>query len=283
MIFLPARAPFSVYDMSSWSRTIFVPLSILWAKQPGGACPPRAAPRELFHGAPGSDPPPALRPAWGRCSPASIAASSGPSALPGAARCAPRAIDRAAAWMIARFEGSDGLSAILPAMANAALALACLGHAARTTRCMRRGAGRARRAPAAGRRRRAAHAAVPVAGLGHGARLPRAGAGRGCPRGDPAPGPRGVVVDREADPPAGRLGASQRRPPGGWYFEHRNELYPDVDDTCMALMVLRQARADAPEEAQAAAIARGLAWMLGMQNRDGGWASFDRGQRQGRG
>ena len=41
---------------------------------------------------------------------------------------------------------------------------------------------------------------------------------------------------------------SQRNPaaPGGWYFEHRNELYPDVDDTCMALMVLRRARADVP-------------------------------------
>ncbi len=32
-------------------------------------------------------------------------------------------------------------------------------------------------------------------------------------------------------------------PPGGWYFEMRNEFYPDVDDTCMALMVLAQARA----------------------------------------
>jgi squalene-hopene/tetraprenyl-beta-curcumene cyclase len=66
-------------------------------------------------------------------------------------------------------------------------------------------------------------------------------------------------------------------PPGGWYFEHRNEIYPDVDDTCMALMVLRQTRAEGPEETQAAAMARGLAWMLGMQNRDGGWGSFDRG------
>jgi squalene-hopene/tetraprenyl-beta-curcumene cyclase len=65
-------------------------------------------------------------------------------------------------------------------------------------------------------------------------------------------------------------------PPGGWYFEGRNEFYPDVDDTCMALMLLRQARAADPEPAQEEAIARGLAWMLGMQNRDGGWASFDR-------
>jgi len=64
--------------------------------------------------------------------------------------------------------------------------------------------------------------------------------------------------------------------PGGWFFEHRNEFYPDVDDTCMALLVLQNARAREPEAVQHAAIERGLTWMLGMQNSDGGWASFDR-------
>ncbi len=66
-------------------------------------------------------------------------------------------------------------------------------------------------------------------------------------------------------------------PPGGWYFEGQNEFYPDVDDTCMALMVLAQARAGGTPEARAEAMRRGLAWMMGMQNDDGGWASFDRG------
>ncbi len=31
IMFLPSGGPFSVYDMSSWSRTIFVPLSIIYA------------------------------------------------------------------------------------------------------------------------------------------------------------------------------------------------------------------------------------------------------------
>ena len=43
MVFLPGRSPFSIYDMSSWSRTIFVPLSILWAAKP--VCPLPAASR----------------------------------------------------------------------------------------------------------------------------------------------------------------------------------------------------------------------------------------------
>ena len=34
IVFLPGGGPFSVYDMSSWSRTIFVPLSILYAHKP---------------------------------------------------------------------------------------------------------------------------------------------------------------------------------------------------------------------------------------------------------
>ncbi|HVZ35042.1 MAG TPA: prenyltransferase/squalene oxidase repeat-containing protein, partial [Polyangiaceae bacterium] len=55
-----------------------------------------------------------------------------------------------------------------------------------------------------------------------------------------------------------------------------NERYPDVDDTCMALMVLQRARAHEPESVQRDAVARGLAWRVGMQNRDGGFASFDR-------
>jgi squalene-hopene/tetraprenyl-beta-curcumene cyclase len=45
----------------------------------------------------------------------------------------------------------------------------------------------------------------------------------------------------------------------------------------MALMVLAQARAGGTPEARAEAMRRGLTWMMGMQNDDGGWASFDRG------
>jgi squalene-hopene/tetraprenyl-beta-curcumene cyclase len=73
----------------------------------------------------------------------------------------------------------------------------------------------------------------------------------------------------------GDWAVKNRAAPGGWAFEFRNAFYPDVDDTAMALMVLQSGRlADAPEGR--AAVERGLRWMLGMQNRDGGWASFDR-------
>ena len=266
--------------MSSWSRTIFVPLSILWAKKPVRALPDgarRAA--SCFTARPAAIRRPRRARPGARSSPASTAAlKAGERAARAPRALRARAVDRAAAWMIERFAGSDGLSAILPAMSNAALALSCLGH--------REDHPLMREALAAldgllldGRGRRAAHAAVPLAGVGHGPRRPRAGAGRRLPApSDPAAarGPASWLLAKQTRRP-GDWARRNPAPPGGWYFEHRNELYPDVDDTCMALMVLRQARADgARGEAGARPIARGLTWMLGMQNRDGGWAHFDR-------
>jgi squalene-hopene/tetraprenyl-beta-curcumene cyclase len=68
-----------------------------------------------------------------------------------------------------------------------------------------------------------------------------------------------------------------RRPnlaPGGWAFEFANDNYPDVDDTAEVVLALRRvAHPDA--ERLHAALARGVAWVIGMQSRDGGWAAFD--------
>lgn len=60
--------------------------------------------------------------------------------------------------------------------------------------------------------------------------------------------------------------------PAGWYFEYRNEWYPDVDDTAMVAMALHRAGG----EANRAAGQRGVQWILAMQNDDGGWAAFDK-------
>jgi squalene-hopene/tetraprenyl-beta-curcumene cyclase len=68
-----------------------------------------------------------------------------------------------------------------------------------------------------------------------------------------------------------------RRPdlaPGGWAFEFANDNYPDVDDTAEVVLALRRvAHPDA--ERLETALARGVAWVIGMQCRDGGWAAFD--------
>ena len=70
---------------------------------------------------------------------------------------------------------------------------------------------------------------------------------------------------------------SVKRPntePSGWYFEFANEYYPDIDDTAMVLLALSSARASQPAKQQAC-VKRAIQWLLDMQSSDGGWAAFD--------
>ena len=62
--------------------------------------------------------------------------------------------------------------------------------------------------------------------------------------------------------------------PSGWYFEFANEYYPDIDDTAMVLLGLHFSVCGQPA-AQAAAVKRAVDWLLAMQSTDGGWAAFD--------
>jgi squalene-hopene/tetraprenyl-beta-curcumene cyclase len=57
--------------------------------------------------------------------------------------------------------------------------------------------------------------------------------------------------------------------PGGWAFEFENDLYPDVDDTAVVALALRELGIE--DEA----VRRGLDWTAGMQSRSGGWGAFD--------
>ena len=70
---------------------------------------------------------------------------------------------------------------------------------------------------------------------------------------------------------------SVKRPklePSGWYFEFANEFYPDIDDTAMVLLALDHARGG-NEADWLACRDRAVSWLLGMQSKDGGWAAFD--------
>ncbi len=61
--------------------------------------------------------------------------------------------------------------------------------------------------------------------------------------------------------------------PGGWAFEFANDGYPDVDDTAEVVLALDRVKDQNP--AVKAAVERGIAWVKGMQSRDGGWGAFD--------
>lgn len=59
---------------------------------------------------------------------------------------------------------------------------------------------------------------------------------------------------------------------GGWSFEYYNSWYPDVDDTAAVLLALLKQN---PHAAYEERTLRAINWVLGMQNKDGGWAAFD--------
>jgi squalene-hopene/tetraprenyl-beta-curcumene cyclase len=61
-------------------------------------------------------------------------------------------------------------------------------------------------------------------------------------------------------------------PPGGWSFEYANSWYPDVDDAAAVLIGLLK---QDPASRSGEVVRRGAAWIVSMQNRDGGWAAFD--------
>ena len=62
-----------------------------------------------------------------------------------------------------------------------------------------------------------------------------------------------------------------RLPPGGFSFEYHNTWYPDVDDTAAAIIAFIKQEPDFMDPC----ITQAVIWVLGMQNRDGGFAAFD--------
>jgi squalene-hopene/tetraprenyl-beta-curcumene cyclase len=279
MLFLPRRAPLSIYDLSSWSRTIFIPLSILWAKKPVVPLPASCGARELYRSGPSAanDPSPVTAPtndAWKNLFLRVDRLLKGWEHFPGAAALRARAVTRATSWMIEHLEESDGLSAILPAMVNSVLALKCLGYGEDhplLAENLSHLDGLLLRDEGGGLRVQPCLSPVWDTVLASSALL-QAGVAPEAPAMERA---ASWLLAKQTSRP-GDWSVRNPNPPGGWYFEHRNELYPDVDDTCMALMVLSHGPAASGDPARAEAIRRGLVWMMGMQNDDGGWASFDR-------
>jgi squalene-hopene/tetraprenyl-beta-curcumene cyclase len=281
LIFLPQDGPFSIYDMSSWSRTIFMPLSILYAHKPVVCIPAERGVAELFTGA---RPPTFTREdliarkattAWKAFFLGVDRLLKVYEKLPFGHELRAAAVRRAGQWMIDRFSHSGGLSAILPAMSNSVMALKCLGYSEDHPLVQ------AQLAHLDGLLTRDAHGALrvqpcvsPVWDTVLSCHALRQSGVHGS---DPVLARAAAwLLSKQCKLP-GDWSGRNRALPGGFFFEFDNEFYPDVDDTGMALMVLAHARAEGVSDVeQQAAMARALDWLLGMQNRDGGWAAFDR-------
>ena len=184
------------------------------------------------------------------------------------------ALRKAERWMLERFEGTDGLAAIFPAMLNALIALKALNYPDDHPRVVRAQHELKKLEHETEDSVRIEPCFSPVWDT---AIVAVALAESGLPNDHPRL-KRAVdwLIDREI---RFRGDWQYKNPakvePSGWVFEFNNKWNPDVDDTAMVLLALRKVATDDPKRRDAS-FKRGLDWMMTFQCRDGGWASFDK-------
>jgi squalene-hopene/tetraprenyl-beta-curcumene cyclase len=180
-----------------------------------------------------------------------------------------RALRAAGRWMVERMgEGSDGLGAIFPSMLNALMALRTLGYPRDHPLVTKADADLRGLFVEKNGDFRIQPCLSPVWDT---AITTLALAESGIPPEHPALDRAASWLEAREVRFRGDWSVKNPHPEAsGWAFEHANKYYPDTDDTMMVLMALRSVR---PRTAQ---FDRALAWLLSFQCRDGGWAAFDR-------
>jgi squalene-hopene/tetraprenyl-beta-curcumene cyclase len=184
------------------------------------------------------------------------------------------ALRKAQRWMLERFEGSDGLAAIFPAMLNAVIALRALGYGDDHPEVIRAEYELKKLEHETDTNVRIEPCFSPVWDSAIVAiALHESGISETHPAMKRA---AEWLMDREI-----RLRGDWaiKNPanvePSGWVFEFNNKWNPDVDDTAMVLLALRKIATD-NRQRRDDCFQRGMKWMLTFQCKDGGWASFDK-------
>ena len=112
IVLLPEWFPVNLLRVSSWSRTMIVPLSLMWAFQPVRSVPRERGIAELFAGAPAPTSGP-REGGWARFFRGVDRVMKGCEAV-GFVPLRARAVQACRRWMLERLDGSDGLGAIFP-------------------------------------------------------------------------------------------------------------------------------------------------------------------------
>jgi len=184
------------------------------------------------------------------------------------------ALKKAEKWMLERFEGSDGLAAIFPAMLNSLIALKAIGYPDDHPEVVRAERELKKLEHETEDSLRIEPCFSPVWDT---AIVAIALAESGIPGSHPALQKTGDwLLDREIRFRGDWANKNPARvEPSGWVFEFNNKWNPDVDDTAMVLLALRKLHATNVKRRDES-FQRGLHWMMTFQCRDGGWASFDK-------
>jgi squalene-hopene/tetraprenyl-beta-curcumene cyclase len=279
IVLLPSFAYINIYEVSSWSRAILVPLSIIYAYQPVHTQPAGDTLLPLFRDGvrkPSSWTLP-RKPlySWKTLFQTAFHTADRTLSALEQKKWTPlrrKALVSAEQWLLKHLEGSDGLGGIYPAMMNSILALDCLGYD--------------RRGPVLGREiekfwnlaieeRETLRMQPCFSPVWDTALATFAAAESGL-------GPSNPVLCRAAEwlisqqilRPGDWSVKNPQGQPGGWAFEFANDFFPDVDDTAMVLLALSRVRLSDTTR-QRTSMRRGIDWVLSMQSSDGGWASFE--------
>jgi len=276
---LPNWFYFNIYEMSSWTRGIVIPMAILSSLRPDWRLPERARVDELFKD-------PTRKTAAFDWSKQLISWKNVFLALDRGLKLYEklpwkplrrRALREAKSWMLNHIERTEGLAAIYPAMMNSIFALVALGHGPDDPLTWREIKEFSRFEIEEGDTIRMQPCVSPVWDTCIAmVALEEAGL--------PADHPALVkaadwMLSKQVLGPGDWQAKNKDAEPGGWAFEFRNDFYPDVDDTAFVLMALQRVKYPDPKRMEGA-IRRGIQWLLSMQNRDGGWGAFDRDNDQ---
>jgi squalene-hopene/tetraprenyl-beta-curcumene cyclase len=284
IVLFPKWFYFNIYEISSWSRSILVPLAIMYAKKPFKKIPPEQGIDELFVGGRANA---VLRLRRDRKRLFSwrnfFIVLDRIMHVMEAVHIRPvrkLALKRAEKWLLERLDMSDGLGAIYPAMLNAIIALRGLGYSEDDPQVIR-----ARdefeklgiEAPPSAEFPEPTFRMTPcVSPVWDTAQAVCALGDAGVPRDDPRM-LKAVdwMLSKEVRHKGDWAVKVHNVEPGGWYFEFNNEFYPDTDDTAQVLLALN--KVDNPREGYQHKVAeRAINWELAMQCRSGGWGSFDK-------
>ncbi len=266
---------FNLYEISSWSRAILVPLSICYAKKPFKKIPDEMNIDELFlEGRHGN-----LQLKWDK---SPISWRNFFLVLNNLVHFFERvhvrplrtlALKKAEKWMLERLEMSDGLGAIYPGILNSIIALRAQGYSTDDPQVIRaldefealgiEEKDTFRMQPCKSPVWDTAYA---IFALGE----------AGVPADDPRMvRPAEWMLKKQVTHKGDWSVKVPKVQPGGWYFEFNNEFYPDVDDSAQVMLALNHVRTS-NERYQDETVKRALDWVLAMQCKNGGWASFDK-------
>jgi len=288
IMLLPKRFYFSVYAISYWSRAVLIPLLIVFANQPVCRLPKEQGIEELYL-SPRSEiryrqfPPFNKDQGW--FTPHNVfvvldAVLKLYDRMP-LSWLREKALHRAATWMLEHIKGSGGLGAIYPAMANSIVALRCLGYQVDDP-LVRKALHEIEELEiydmvSVGEQRvEALHLQPCHSPIWDTSLLMNALIEGGMAPDHPSlQRAAAYLMARQTKTVGDWKFSSPRAEPGGWYFQHENELYPDVDDSAVVLMALSKVRMPQAADLQDS-IRRGAAWVVAMQGSDGGWGAYDK-------